>query len=63
VVGGTDSNRGNMQHMVQKSVNHAILGISLCALVMIVKTLSCRKLCGVTVYIGRTFTPLKFTAS
>jgi len=24
VVGGTDSNRGNMQHMVQKSVNPAI---------------------------------------
>jgi len=62
-VGGTDCNRGNMQQMVQQSVNHAIWRIRLCAVVMIVETLSCRKLCGVAVYIGRTFPLLKFTAS
>jgi len=48
VVAGTDCNRGNMQLMVQQSINHTIYGISLCAVVMIVETLSCRKLCGVT---------------
>jgi len=38
---GTDCNRGNMQQMVQQSVIHAIYGISLCAVVMTVETLSC----------------------
>jgi len=33
-----------MQQMVQKSVDHAIKGISLCAVVMIVETWSRRKL-------------------
>jgi len=63
VVQGTDCNRGNMQHMVQQSVNHAIERISLCAVVMTMETLSCRKVCGVIVDIGRTFPPLKFKAS
>ena len=47
----TDCNRGNMQQIVQQSVNQAIYGINLCAVVMIVVTLSCRKLCGVTQFI------------
>jgi len=63
VVGISDSNRGKMQQLVQTSVNPAIWGISLCAVVMIVETLSSRILHGVTVYIGRTFPHLKFTAS
>jgi len=29
---------------------------------MIVETLSCRKICGVTIYKGRISPPLKFTA-
>jgi len=34
-----------MQQMVQQPVNHVIWGIILCAVVMRVETLSCRKLC------------------
>jgi len=63
VMGGKHRNRGNMQEMVQTSVYPAIYVISLCALVMIVEALSSRILHGVTVYIGRTFPHLKFTAS
>ena len=36
--------------MVQQSINHAIYGISLCAVVMTVENLSHRKLCGDSLY-------------
>jgi len=55
VIGGTDCNWGNIQHVVQQSVNYAILGIILCSVVMKVENLSCWKLWGLTAYIGRTF--------
>ena len=51
MVGGADCDRGNMQQMVQQAVDHAIWGISLCAVVMIVEIVSCRKLCCVIQFI------------
>ena len=51
MVGGADCDRGNMQQIVQQPVDHAIWGTSLCAVVMTVEILSCRKLCGVIRFI------------